>query len=253
MAVLFGEFCAKFNFDKARRGHVGVEREYFLADQTNTPVPRSPEFLAAINDPAWTYELSACQVEHRTIPHGTRSGLLKDLDLNQRRGRDVARGLGLVLLSQELASAHMSTAIYPHDERYAGIAQRIGPKNLLAACRVAGVHLHLGMSDLDHAIQVHNALIPRIPELCAMGDHSGGERLRQYAAMAIRGMPPPFQSVLDFYTYAHEEGFAENPRDCWNLVRISRHGTVELRMFGMTGDVNEIMGWVAHVTSIAGL
>ncbi|MEK7498442.1 MAG: hypothetical protein AAB611_01120, partial [Patescibacteria group bacterium] len=49
---------------------------------------------------------------------------------------------------------------------------------------------------------------------------------------------------------AQFRGFAENPRNCWDLIRISRHGTIEFRMFGVTDHVDEVLMWVSRIKKI---
>ena len=253
MPVSYEEFRGKFTFRPLLRGHVGVEREFFLTGGDRQPVPRSHEFLELVDDAAWTYELSGCQVEHRTQPCGTAGTLRNNLVLGRKRGERAARKLGLRLSVMEVGPEDMPLAIYPHDPRYAQIAERIGEEKLRAACRVTGVHLHIGVVSLYEAIQVHNRFVPYVVDLCRLGDHSSGERLRLYSQMAIRGEPPIYRSPQHFYEVACAANFADNPRNCWDLVRISRHGTVELRMFGMTSDTDEILHWVDMVLEVAEL
>lgn len=38
---------------------------------------------------------------------------------------------------------------------------------------------------------------------------------------------------------------SEIGRNCWYLIRISIQGTVELRMFDVTEDIEEIISWVS--------
>jgi gamma-glutamyl:cysteine ligase YbdK (ATP-grasp superfamily) len=227
-----------------------VEREFFLTDWEGRPVPGSPDFLRMVADAAWTYELSACQAEHRTRPHRSLVALLKDLKRGQKQGERVAGVLGYQLRAIEVGPASMPLDIYPHDERYRKIAAQIPREVLSAACRVTGTHLHLGVRSLVHAIEVHNLLIGHLDEFVGLGDHSGGERLRLYRQMATNWRPPRYESVEHLHAVALEQGFEENPRNCWHLIRISRHGTVELRMFGMTADPAEIISWCERVREV---
>lgn len=244
-------FLSRFNFRSELAGAIGVEREYFLTDDRLMPAPRSPDFLAMTSaNPLWTYELSACQVEHRTPPCTDLLELGKELRRAQIMGAQTARGIGLALSAMEVAPEDMPLDIYPHNERYAKIRDRIPLEVLRAGCRVAGVHIHFGARDMAHALDMHNGALQYLEEFCAMGDHSHGERLRLYRTMAPQWKPPHYESVEHFHAVAREQGFEDNPRNAWHLVRISRHGTVELRMFGMTADVAEILDWVQYIQTV---
>ena len=236
------------------RGHVGVEREFFLLEPSDGAQPRfaarSPDFLAAINDAAWTYELSACQAEHRTEPFADLADIRDALASGLARGQRAAESVGLRLSAVEVAPADMPLTVYPHDARYASIAASIPAHVLAAACRVAGTHFHVGCASAEEALAVHNALVPHLTALADLGDHSNGERLRLYKAMATNWQPPVYASAEHFETVAAEQGFAENLRNCWHLIRVSRHGTVELRLFGMTADPNETISWIQAVRDI---
>ncbi len=240
------EFLAKFNFQKEMSGYIGIEREHFLMTPLGGYSPRSPEFLKLINDPRWTYELSACQVESRTKPHNDFSEIKLELLENANNGKYIAEKMGLILVNQEVAAESMPLDHYP-DERYAEIVRTIPRERLEAACRVAGTHIHIGVKNIEHAISVYNSLVPYVDELCRLGDHSNGERLRLYKTMASKWKPIEYQGLEHFFEVAQEDGFAENPRNCWQLMRISIHGTIELRMFGVTDNIDEIMQWASRI------
>lgn len=239
-------FFSQFLFRPEMRGAVGVEREYFLVGTDGAPSPAAMTFLDEVGDGAWTNELSACQVEHRTSPWFDPDALSENLRQGQDDGIHAATAIGLKLAACEVGPTDMSLDVYP-STRYVTIAATLPQETLRAACRVTGTHIHLGMKDLDEAIATHNRIRPHIERLSKLGDHSDGERLRLYKMMAPNWEPPHYESPEHFLEVARAQGFADNPRNCWHLVRISRHGTVELRMFGMTPDVDEIMEWVREV------
>lgn len=248
-SVEFSGFIKKFRFRKAMAGYVGVERERFLVLPSGILVPRSGEFLRLINDSRWTYELSACQVEDRTRPCKDASQVKLELLENDNNGRTVAEKLQLRLLTKEVQDAEMPLDVYP-DPRYLAIVRSIPKERLSAACRVTGTHLHFGMKDINDALRAYNALLPHVDELCLMGDHSQGERIRLYKEMAVNWEPPAYENSEHFFETALKDGFVENPRNCWHLIRISVHGTVELRMFGVTRYADEIVEWISYVRSI---
>lgn len=243
------EFLAQFDFRKDGSGLIGIERERFLVDGLGNPVALSEEFLRTVNNSRWTYELSACQAEDRTSPKRLREEILAELALNDLTGEEAAKRIGCELRVMEVAPVTMPLTVYP-DPRYLEIAKRISEEELRAACRVAGVHIHYGVASMAEALAVYNRLCAYLGYLSHIGDNSHGERLALYRTMAPKSIPPRYQDEDDFYGTACEMGFTENPRNCWHLVRISRHGTVECRMFGAC-DTGRIMHLVNVVRYIA--
>lgn len=242
-------------YDLRYVGCVGVEQEMFLvSSETGMLVPYSPQFLQQMEgevDPErWTYELSACQVEYRTHPHFDTNALEGDLFFGHEQADKCAKKIGCVMHYAEVAPASMPIAVYDAEPRYAHLAATLAPEVLLSACRVAGIHIHYGCESLPHAIAVHNRLVPHLQSLSDLADHSSGERLRLYKEMAPVWKPELYRSVDHFGQVALEQGFLKNLKNCWHLIRISRHGTVEIRVFGNTGDINEIMSWVRVVRDI---
>lgn len=243
------DFLGKFNFREEGEGLIGIERERFLMAENGVPTPKSEDFLKMVNGPQWGYELSACQIEDRTIPRKTARDIRRELVTNDELGQKIARRIGLTLRAIEVAPINMPIDVYP-DPRYLEIVKDINHERLAAACRVTATHIHLGMPDIDSAIRVANFLRGYIGYLSRVGDHSHGQRLRLYKTMATDWHSPFYRDKEHLFEVAKAEGFAANPRDCWHLIRISIHGTVELRMFGVTEDIDEIMRWVSIVRLI---
>jgi gamma-glutamyl:cysteine ligase YbdK (ATP-grasp superfamily) len=231
-------------------GFVGVEREQFLmSPDSSVYMPQAKRFLSAIRNHSWTYELSACQVESRTSPQTDLSATKIELLANENMGNKIAGKLGLRILNQEVAKTDMPLDVYPNP-RYLEIVKQIPEDRLRAACRVAGIHIHFGTRDINHAIAINNLLAGYLDVFCRMGDHSNGERLRLYRLMAENWQPVIYESPEHLFEVSKKEEFRDNPRNCWKLIRISIHGTVELRMFGSTDNVDEILEWVSRVKSI---
>jgi len=245
----YEEFLSRFKFQKEMTGFIGIERERFLSTANGTLVPYAEKFLTQLDNPKWTYELSACQVEDRTTPLYNIKEIKGALKENDCDGKTVARQLGLKLLTIEVAPKNMSLAVYP-TPRYLRIKSQITQERLRAACRVTGTHLHFGMPDIKTAIQVSNLLRKYLDYFCKLGSHSNSERLQIYKTMAVHWEPPYYQSSQHFFEIARKEGFVKNPRDCWHLIRISIHGTVELRMFGVTENLDEVCKWIKIVRKI---
>ncbi|MBP9822381.1 MAG: hypothetical protein KBC81_03005 [Candidatus Pacebacteria bacterium] len=243
-------FRRKFEFNKDRHLHLGVEREcFFVKDGIISPL--APKFIPELpNNGLYGYELSACQLETRTKPHPVQ--MIGDalIDLRNMLEKDRVR-LGFEVLHQEVAPFDMPLDIYPDPTgRYQKITKDMTVEKIRAACRVAGTHVHVGMGSPRQAIRAYNAAIKHIPELCAAGDKSNGERLKIYKIMAPNFQPPTYKNWGDFEKYANKNGFWKKPRNCWHIIRISTHGTIEFRMFGATPDVTEILAWAIRCHQI---
>ena len=146
------DFLSKFSFKPEIAGFVGVEREQFLISiQDGNYMPQAKRFLDTIRNNSWTYELSACQVESRIKPQVDLSALRLELLANENTGDKVANRLGLIILNQEVGNMDMPLDVYPNP-RYLEIVKTISEEQLRAACRVAGVHIHLGTRDIEQAI-----------------------------------------------------------------------------------------------------
>lgn len=247
------QFLQKFKFNQALRGALGIEREFFLCREDGSFAPESPAFLKAMKSERWTYELSACQAEQHTDPSKNLSMIEKDLRREQHQAERIARLLNLVLTVKEVAPADIPLDVYPDEPRYVRIVKHLPIEVLRAACQVTGTHVHLGVGSIEEAIAVHNRLREKLNEFIKIGDHSNGERIRLYRVVAKHAEPPHYESVEHFYRIACEQGFDQNPRDCWHMIRISRHGSVEVRAFGMTNDVHKTLEWAKTVREVGQL
>lgn len=255
----FSQFKNRFTYAQSKAGYVGVERECFIVGLGGKIVPRAHEVLSSIEDTEslfsewhlvkpgeFSYELSGCQIECRTGP-------CKLTDLSHEL-RLVDKHLDVLLenkkyrpLHIEVGPADMPLDVYPDPTgRYQRIKKNMPREILLAACRVIGTHIHIGMRDHEMALRVYNYVIKHLAELCEMGNGSFGERLAIYKQMAPDYEPKPYASWEEYYQTALAKGFAEDPRKCWTLIRISVHGTIEFRMFGATDSIERIVNWATR-------
>ncbi len=240
-------FKSLFSYDQDKTGYVGIERECFIANGHGVPTPQAHKVLSSIKQGAeFGYELSACQIE-------TRIGPCRVQELQSRLGdrdeqlRDVLGRYGFSALHTEVGPEDMSLDVYPDPTgRYQELTKNMPHEILSAACRVIGTHVHVGMRDHDMALRVYNRVIQHCGILCDMGDGSSGERLAIYKRMAPDSEPKSYASWDEYYQTALVKGFAQDPRKCWTLIRISVHGTIEFRMFGATDSINRIVEWANY-------
>jgi gamma-glutamyl:cysteine ligase YbdK (ATP-grasp superfamily) len=238
------KFYEKFGFEKEKAGLVGIERECFITDLYGNIVPRASEILKLLpNDGRFGHEFSACQLEDRTKP--TRNNQIrKELLKNEKDFLALEKEADFNRLHIEVAPENMPLDIFPDSSgRYEKISKNMSKQKLLAACRVIGTHIHIGMPNHDDALKVYNGVIAHTKLLSILGDNSNGERLDIYSMVAPNPKPLKYKSWKDFYASAKKMGFSEDPRRCWNLIRISMHGTIEFRMFGSTSNIDKIVWW----------
>jgi gamma-glutamyl:cysteine ligase YbdK (ATP-grasp superfamily) len=245
-------FRERFSFKPTGAFLVGVERECFVTNSDGNLVPQSQKILSCLKDilklngTGFGYELSACQIESRVGPCFLEElhGCLNDRDAQLNVALDHC---GLSVLHTEVGPEDMSLEVYPDPTgRYQQIVKNLPREILLAACRVIGTHVHIGMRDHDTALHVYNYVIRHLAELCEVGDGSSGERLAIYKQMAPDYEPKPYASWDGYYQTALAKGFAEDPRKCWTLIRISVHGTIEFRMFGTTDSTDRVVDWATR-------
>lgn len=250
------KFRAQFRFDPKLAGKVAVECEGFTKNHAGRIVPAAgliiSDLEAVLPEADLGYfstELSACQLEWRTGP--VTLGDLPDAIVARQQV------LAAVAARKYCSVTYVGTApeMMPLDvtplSRYGDIAQRLTLQQLDAACRCAGTHIHVGLPDHEAALQVYNHALRYHSELMNRGDRSSGARMNLYRLVAgDQWQPPVFRSWTELHQYAQTHGWEHDPGSCWFTVRISRHGTLEFRMFDSTSDVHLIRSWAARCLSI---
>lgn len=253
----FEEFIDQFKFNPSRNLFVGIERECHLVNSDGNIVPIAVKVLDHLgfnrtgsNNGHFGYELSACQIEWRAGPCRL-INLTDNLKRDENILKQAEEKLGFTRSFDEVAPEDMPLDVYPDPTgRYQEITKNMPRRVLSAACRVIATHIHIGMPNPKTALRAYNKVIEKIDYLCEIGDHSDGKRLEIYKIMAPNYLSPHYKSWSDFYDKAVHENFTEDPRSCWTLIRISKHGTIEFRMFGATEDLNEILYWACFCRKI---
>lgn len=266
------KFLGAFSFDSAKEGLVGVERECFLTRDGRNPVPIAKQVLTYLKDSCngrahcYGYELSACQLEDKTP---------RACSLSELKGFILENEADIVRAEKELGFARMHCGAGPEDmpldhypdPRYDRIVSLMPKESLMAACRVTGIHVHVGMPNHERALQVYNRVVKYFPMLCRVGcvhfdgrldcyqivvDNFGqkqiySDRIMLFMNHLVNGVcfPPAYESWQDFYERAVREGFDSDPRRLWDFIRISTHGSIEFRMFDSTNDLSQIFFWAS--------
>ncbi|MFE1793346.1 glutamate-cysteine ligase family protein, partial [Streptomyces sp. NPDC059525] len=154
---------------------VGAEEEYLLVDPVTRELrPEAPKVVAEaaveLGDRVTT-EITGYQVEVRTDPH---SGLGRFAEQVRSMRAAVVRaaarhGLGVISSGTPVLPQPLPPPLTEGD-RYARSAAEFGAlddEQSICAC-----HLHIGVPDLETALQVSNHLRPRLPALIVLAANS---------------------------------------------------------------------------------
>ncbi len=247
------EFLAKFKFDPRKIGMIGCEREFFLTNIHGEIKPlavKALEILPCGKMSIYSYELSACQLEAHIGPveiddfYGALMNvhvpMIQEL-LNHGIGADF----------RTVGPKDIPLDIYPDPSgRYQKITKEMPEEILRAACRVTGTHFHVGMPDHETALTVYNEVIKDFEYFRSIGNLSNGKRMSIYHTMAKDNIPRHYNDWEELHDYYSKNGYQDDPRRCWHLIRISAHGTIEFRMFDNTNDLDLVYTW-ARKCSVA--
>lgn len=240
--MTFEDFIKQIDF--RTKGTLGCELEMFFVKTIGGHsqfLPYAARFLKAVNDPKWTHELSACQIELRSAPQYDPCMIKSELQLSLEFGRLIALAMGVQLHFVEVAPEYIPLNVFEENPRYEDIARNMREDVLRAACRVAGLHVHYGIKNWQHGIKVHNKFAENTDYFLKLGDMSGdGRRMKLYSVVYSDWRPKLIETPEHFYHIAMEKGFADNLRNNWSGIRISQHGTVEIRLFGATANLDHI-------------
>ncbi len=234
---------------------VGIERERFIINVSSGKIvsaigellPKVQKIAQerGISPKLFGYELFAGQIEDRTPPCKSLANLKRSLRMNDKILNELASqdGLGFTFTEFAEESEIGALVVNPFNQRHKKIWDEISPKRRLAASRVAAVHVHIGC-EAAQALRLIN-LCDRsvIDRLSKLGDHSNGRRIAAYRIMTqSESVPPRFSDIGELLEYIKKHG---SERNVWDLVRYRpSYGTTEFRMFGITPDIEEIIGFV---------
>lgn len=223
-------FRDAFTFDPKKTGYVGIELEGFCF-RDGRIAPIAEEVLGTLpNDGRFTYELSACQIELRVGPCATVEDLGHELQNTRALLARAEAQHNFKIEFVPLAPATMPLDVFPNP-RYANITRHLSEERLRAACRVAALHVHVGMSGHDLALAVHNQALVSVP--LYMRSYMSQERRAVYEVMAPGSEPVVLRDWDHFETLVREgqpNADVLDPRGYYKFLRVSKHGTLELRV-----------------------
>lgn len=158
-------------------------------------------------------------------------------------------------------SSWMDQDIYPH-ERYYGVVEEM--QDAARRLLIFGMHVHIGMPNMDLGIQLFNMARYFLPHLLSlstsspfwMGRNTGFKSYRSlvFSSFPRSGIPGHFTSAEDYQTYVNlliKTGCIDNGRKIWWDVRPHPvYGTIEVRVFDIATKAEEAVALAALVQAL---
>jgi carboxylate-amine ligase len=250
------DFAAKFAFDPSRRFWLGVEEEVWTVNpKTGVLTSGALKVFAKNEKRSWMGckpELPAQQIEIITPPCATLSDLRRALGRNQATLDAMAGAYGFRISRSPVPLKPFAIDVFPKP-RYLKIRDQFGER--LRSAYVAGLHIHVGLGSRDEAIHAMNGVRADLPLFLALSARSpvfagqrtdyASYRFVKYREMAGEIVPPHLNGWKHFEAIAAVRGYLEDPRMCWWAIRISPHGTVELRICDVQENQQTTLGLAA--------
>lgn len=249
------DFRAKFRFDPANRYCLGAEEEVWTVHPKRgflmsvAPAIFTPGYEARL--PGLKPELPAQQIEAVTPVCRTMAELKAALEKNDATLKRLARQHGFVVNREPVPTKPFPIEVFP-TERYLRIKEKFGER--LRGAYVAGLHVHVGLGTPEEAVKAMNFARVHLPAFLAIsarsprdvdGVHWRSYRYDRYREMAGAVAPPHLTDWAHFAEIAARCGFGDDPRMCWWALRVSPHGTVELRVCDLQADLARTLGIAA--------
>lgn len=236
-------------FATSSRSSVGLEWELMLADaETGDLVPRAPEVLASLEDDSSlerytvTGELLTNTVEITSGVGGTVAAAVDDIADAIAAVRTFTDSRGIDLLC---AGSHPFAQWYDQSvtdkTRYHKLIERTQwwGRNMM----IWGIHVHVGVDDVNKVFPIINALAVYLPHLQALsasspfwaGERTGyaSNRALVFQQLPTAGLPWPLQSWSEYEGYMDDmvrTGVMADPTEVrWDIRPAPRWGTIEVR------------------------
>ena len=127
---------------------------------------------------------------------------------------------------------------------YDGLARTMSKEIISIHCQTLSTSVHLSMPDHETALAVYNKVIFASDWLYNQSDKSNGKRVRDLSEAMIEYSPNYYGSWTDIMDTLFSKQALRNPGRFYPFIRLTRHGTIEFRMFGGSSDIDEIVRWV---------
>ncbi|MCR2763667.1 glutamate--cysteine ligase [Microbacterium sp. zg.B48] len=236
-------------FATSSRSSVGLEWELMLADgESGDLVPRAPELIAALEESTAlerytvTGELLTNTVEVTSGIGSTVAAAVDDIADAIAAIRTVTNPMEVELLC---AGSHPFAQWYDQQvtdkTRYHKLIERTQwwGRNMM----IWGIHVHVGVEDVNKVFPIINALAVYLPHLQALsasspfwaGERTGyaSNRSLVFQQLPTAGLPWPLQDWAQFEAYLHDMVttgvIADATEVRWDIRPAPRWGTIEVR------------------------
>lgn len=257
-------------FATSARSSVGLEWELMLADgATGDLAPRAPEVLAGLDETVAlerytvTGELLTNTIEVTSGIGDTVAAAVDDIADAIAAVRTRTDPLGVELLC---AGSHPFAQWYDQQvtdkTRYHKLIERTQwwGRNMM----IWGIHVHVGVEDVDKVFPIINALSIHLPHLQALsasspfwaGDRTGyaSNRALVFQQLPTAGLPWPLQNWSQFESYLDDmvrTGVMEDATEVrWDIRPAPRWGTIEVRACDGMSTLPELAAVAALVQSL---
>ncbi len=171
------------------------------------------------------------------------------------------QGLTIAAAGTHPFSSWQTQEIYPH-ERYYGVVNEM--QDAARQLLIFGMHVHVGMPDLELGIQIQNVARYFLPHLLAlstsspfwMGRKTGFKSYRSiiFSNFPRTGIPGRYSSINEFNSYVElliKTGCIDNGKKIWWDIRPHPvFGTIEVRICDLCTRVEETIAIAALVQAI---
>jgi carboxylate-amine ligase len=254
-------------FATSARSSVGLEWELMLADgETGDLVPRAPEILGCLEEKSAlerytvTGELLTNTIEVTSGVGDTVAAAVDDIADAIAAVRTLTNPLGIELLC---AGSHPFAQWYDQQvtdkTRYNKLIERTQwwGRNMM----IWGIHVHVGVDDVNKVFPIINALAVYLPHLQALsasspfwaGERTGyaSNRSLVFQQLPTAGLPWPLDNWSQFEAYMDDmvdTGVMEDATEVrWDIRPAPRWGTIEVRACDGMSTLPELAAMAALV------
>ncbi|GAA5030168.1 glutamate--cysteine ligase [Microbacterium fluvii] len=257
-------------FAPSARSSVGLEWELMLADaETGDLVARGPEILEGLEEASAlerytvTGELLTNTVEVTSGVGDTVAAAVDDIADAIEAVRTVSDPAGIALLC---AGSHPFAQWFDQSvtdkTRYHKLIERTQwwGRNMM----IWGIHVHVGVDDVDKVLPIVNALATYLPHLQALsasspfwaGERTGyaSNRALVFQQLPTAGLPWPLETWAEYESYLDDmvrTGVMEDATEVrWDIRPAPRWGTIEVRACDGMSTLPELAAVAALVQTL---
>ena len=246
---------------------LGIEEEYQLIDPETRELS---SYISQILEPGQLIlqeqmkpEMMQSMVEIGT--HVCRTAAEARAEILRLRGTiaqlAATRGKVIAAAGTHPFSSWLDQEIYPH-ERYYGVVEEM--QDAARRLLIFGMHVHIGMPNMEIGIQLMNMARYFLPHLLALstsspfwnGRNTGFKSYRSlvFSSFPRSGIPGHFTSAEDYHAYVDllvKTGCIDNGRKIWWDVRPHPvYGTIEVRVFDIATKADEAVALAGLVQAL---